>query len=89
MDISKVQGSGRLAPKPESKEKPKPAKGEFDSALNRAMKSTKAPEAASEEAKLDTKKAKMIHQRIKSGFYNRPDVLSDIADKVIKRGGSK
>ena len=36
---------------------------------------------------MDPEKLKMIKNRIESGYYNRPDVASDIADKLL--GGEK
>ena len=89
MDISKVTGSDHLAPKPKPSSK-KTESGKFGEALNKAMNAPETnPAGPAVESSLSPEKIKVIKGRINSGFYNRSDVISDIADKIIGKEKSE
>ena len=88
MKISKVPGSGRLAPKPVPPGKDKAAEGVFGSALKKAMKTSGTAKTASPEG-IDPEKLRVIRERIESGFYESPEILSQTAEKIIYKGKSK
>lgn len=89
MQIKKSPGPERLVPDSNVKAQKKPAVGGFDKALEKVLKSSKIKSAAGiSEESTDKEKLKTIKNRIEGGFYNRPEVISDIADRLINKGKS-
>ncbi|MBC8205138.1 hypothetical protein ISS30_07495 [bacterium] len=88
MNIEKIFGAGETAPNPKAKKTPKPQKGEFNQVFRQAVEKTSINDALSEISgtSLDEFRLNQIRQRIDSGFYNRHDTLSNIADKLLSKG---
>jgi len=88
MQIKKVSGPGDITPGSSIDSKKKAAAAGFDKTLNKAVEEAKkAAKSDSAEETMDPEKLKVIKNRIESGYYNRPDIVSDIADKLL--GGEK
>ena len=87
MDIKKITGADHPAPKPE-----KPSSGitsdtSFTDSLKAAVAAGDKSSRIEETSDIDPAKLQEIRRRIDSGHYNRPEVLSRIADELLKKGG--
>ena len=88
MQIKNVPGAGGILPGSGVDPKKKTAEAGFDQTLKKAVESAKNSDKIGQgEEIMDPEKLKVIKNKIESGYYNRPDVASDIADKLL--GGDK
>jgi hypothetical protein len=87
MNIEKTHGSKGLAPKPVTKSLTKKASVQFQDTLNKALRSAKsrASQPTTTPA-IESEKKEMIQNRLRSGFYDRPENLEVIADKLLSKG---
>ncbi len=88
MQIKKISGPGDITPGSGIDSKKKTAAAGFDKTLKKAVDAAKkSAKIDSAEKTMDPEKLKLVKNRIESDYYNRPDVVSDIADKLL--GGEK
>ena len=85
MDIKKVSGIGPLAPKPNGHNLKTGSAANFDDALNQALKSGKIDKSGETADTIDPERLKIIRNRIRNLFYDRPDILDSTADKLLNK----
>jgi hypothetical protein len=85
MNIEKTHRSNGLAPKPIPKSVNKKTPASFSESLKKAMPPDKS-RANLTSAANEAEKIKLIKQRIDKGFYDRPENLDAIAEKLIPKG---
>lgn len=85
MDINKASGIGPLAPKPIGQTHKTGSTANFDEALNQALKSGKIDKTGENADSLDPERLKIVQSRVRSGFYDRPDILDSTAEKLLNK----
>jgi anti-sigma28 factor (negative regulator of flagellin synthesis) len=83
MNIEKTHGPDGLAPKSVQKAVSKKTSAPFSESLKKALHTQKSRATS---ASIDTQKLKEVKERIANGFYDRPENLSTIAEKLISKG---
>ena len=90
MNIEKVPGFNRLAPKPKSAASSKPSDAQFNETLKKALGTEEvSPKASMQPDEMDPEKMRLIRSRIDSGFYNRSEIIDSAAEKILNKGETK
>ncbi len=86
MNIDKVPGIGPLAPRPSRSKSQKTIDGQFDNALRKALRSDTLSSIKNDAELKNEERLELIRRRIQTGYYDRPDVISVLAEKLINKG---
>lgn len=94
MNIEKISGAGKTASNPVFSNIPKSSEEDFNQVLKNAIlkgeiKQVSSINKMSPLVSLDDARLQQIRGRIADGFYDRPDTLTEIADKLIAKGSDK